>query len=197
MKLIRVLTFSSLMLFLASSVQAYGARDFLLKFGVVNMSHQSDTGVDDLEVKDDTQAALALTLMLTRRLGIEYTSSTAYKYQVFQGEEKLGSVRSFSPTVSFQYYLMEPYYYIQPYVGVGLNHTFFFTEDGKVRNLGKSTGIALSAGINTEITESVFTSFALWKMDVKSEFTQDEQEGASPELKLNSLMLFAGIGVRF
>lgn len=177
------------------NVSAYETRDIMVKLGAITIDHQSETGVDGLIFEGDTQAALSLTLMLNQRIGLEYISSTAYTYQVKQDDEKIGSVRSFSPTVSLQYYIMEPYYYIQPYVGLGFNHSFFFTEDGNVRNVGKSTGFAFSAGINTELSDVIFTNLSFYKLLSDPSYKTDDNQ--SEELELHSLLLFAGIGFKF
>ncbi len=55
---------------------------------------------------------------------------------------------------------------LQPYVGLGVNHTFFFEEDGAVNHLGKSWGLSYSAGLNYGLGNNLLANVAVWKIDI-------------------------------
>ncbi|WP_240655245.1 OmpW/AlkL family protein [Rhodovarius crocodyli] len=73
------------------------------------------------------------------------------------GNVNLGRVWALPPTLTFQYHPL-PASRISPYVGVGVNTTFFYGYGGAMTapvnrvRVGTTAGIALNAGVDYEIT---------------------------------------------
>lgn len=177
---------------LPGAVLAYDAGDIIAKVGIVNVNPKSDSGIDGVTVEDDTQLGLTLTYMLNPNVGFELLGATPFEHEVKAGGSKVATTKHLPPTVSVQYYPMGSGSAIQPYLGVGLNHTFFFDEGGIVDHLGKSTGLSYSAGLNYDINESLLANIAIWKIDIDSELN-----GSGTDVEIDPTVIFAGIGYKF
>ena len=69
--------------------------------------------------------------------------------------DKVGSTRHLPPIVSLQYHFL-PGAKVQPFVGVGVNYTYFFDEhldNGAKLELSDSWGAAFQAGVDVAIDE--------------------------------------------
>ena len=140
MKLVSTLLATSIAAFGSSQVMAYEAGDIMVKAGVINVAPKNDnasiTGVGKVQVKDDTQLGLTGTYMVTPQIGIEVLAATPFKHKIELDNgstSTIGTTKHLPPTVSAQYYPMDPSSAIQPYVGAGLNMTFFFDEADAVK----------------------------------------------------------------
>jgi len=119
------------------------------------------------------------------------------------GHVNVGNVWVLPPTVTLQYHFM-PHERFSPYVGAGLNLTFFYATQGSYPvskfNLGTNVGAALQAGFDYNVTGRWFLNF-----DVKQIFLSTSGDVHVPPLHatlhaktdLNPLVIGAGIGYRF
>lgn len=112
----------------------------------------------------------------------------------------VGSVWVLPPTLTVQYHFM-PHQRLSPYVGVGLNTTFFYgarAAGGAVHSLSldDSVGAALQAGVDYNVAGHWFLN-----LDVKQLFlstTANINGGAiNAKTALNPLIVGAGVGFRF
>lgn len=188
MKLIKTLIAGAITLAVVPAM-AYEAGDIMVKAGVINVSPKSDSGIDGVTVEDDTQLGLTLTYMATDQIGVEVLAATPFEHSVEAGGVEVGTTKHLPPTVSAQYYPMDPASDIQPYVGLGINHTFFFDEDGAAEHLGKSWGLAFSAGVNYNIDEHFMANVAVWKLDIDSELNDS---GTDVEIDPTAIMVSCG-----
>jgi outer membrane protein len=116
------------------------------------------------------------------------------------GRVDVGSVWVLPPTVTLQYHFM-PHERFSPYVGAGLNATFFYDAHpagGAVTSLGFSdnVGAAIQAGFDYNFIGHWFANF-----DVKQIFVNTDaslNNGAiHAKTALNPTVIGAGIGYRF
>ncbi|MDR1662174.1 MAG: outer membrane protein OmpW, partial [Azoarcus sp.] len=122
---------------------AHEAGDVILRVGVAHVAPDVDSGKIKIagtrtsgkaDVDSDTQLGLTASWIVAPHLGVEVLAATPFTHQVkvkdlgapFDG--KLGEVTHLPPTVSAQYFFLDPKSKFQPYVGIGLNYTFFFNE---------------------------------------------------------------------
>tara|TARA_B100002003_G_C14151023_1_gene553622 strand:- start:1439 stop:2164 length:726 start_codon:yes stop_codon:yes gene_type:complete len=156
----------------AMPAMAYEAGDFMIKAGVINVSPKDDNSADlgggaRVQIEDDTQLGLTFTYMISSQIGLEVLAATPFTHEVkIDGMGKVGEVSHLPPTVSLQYYPMSPESAIQPYVGVGINYTFFFDEKDAVNHVDRSTGAAFSVGANYNIDDNWMANVAVWKIDL-------------------------------
>ena len=190
MKLMKTLIAGAITLAVVPAM-AYEAGDIMVKAGFINVSPKSDSGIDGVEVLDDTQIAIALTYMATNNIGIEVLGATPFEHDIEVNGDKVGSTKHLPPTVSAQYYPMDSDSAIQPYLGLGVNHTFFFDEEigGADAHLGKSWGLAMSAGVNYNIDDNMMASIAIYKIDIDAELNDS---GTDVEIDPTAIMITGG-----
>lgn len=117
------------------------------------------------------------------------------------GHVDLGSVSMLPPTLTLQYHFLanRPF---QPYVGVGLNYTYFFNANhGPVAtNIkhGNSFGPALQAGIDYYFYHNWLFNVDIKKVYISTDVALQTAVGRlTTTVHLNPLVIGAGIGYRF
>ena len=131
----------------ASIAQAHQAGDIIVRAGAVTVDPREDSsgvklGSTDLGGKatldSDTQLGLNFAYMLTDKVGIELLAATPFSHDVgIAGSPagldalngKLASIKHLPPTLSVVYYPLNNGSAFKPYVGAGINFTWFFDED--------------------------------------------------------------------
>lgn len=209
MKLVSTLLATSIAVLGSSQVMAYEAGDIMVKAGVINVSPKDDNakiaGVGKVQVKDDTQLGLTGTYMLTPHVGVEVLAATPFKHKVEIDGKTVGTTKHLPPTVSLQYYPMDSGSVIQPYVGAGINMTFFFDEAGIVKGdsssagpLGDSFGLSVSAGANYHIDDNWMANVGVWYMDIDSELEgTNDLLGGDYTVEIDPIVVMAGVGYKF
>ncbi len=207
MKLVSTLLATSIAVLGSSQVMAYEAGDIMVKAGIINVAPKDDnvniSGVGKVQVEDDTQLGLTATYMVTPQVGIEVLAATPFKHSVELDGDRIGTTKHLPPTISAQYYPMDPSSAIQPYVGAGLNMTFFFDEAGAVKGnslgpLGDSFGLSVSAGVNYDIDDKFMANLAVWYIDIDSELEGTNQAlGKDYDVEIDPIVVMAGVGYKF
>lgn len=200
MKLVSTLLATSIAVLGSSQVMAYEAGDIMVKAGVINVAPKDNNlsiGSSKVQVKDDTQLGLTGTYMLTPQVGIEVLAATPFKHTVELDGNKIGTTKHLPPTVTVQYYPMDSSSAIQPYVGAGLNMTFFFDEAGAVKGdalgpLGDSFGLSVSAGINYDIDDKLMANVGIWYMDIDTKL-----DAADETVEIDPIVVMAAVGYKF
>ena len=184
------------------SAQAYEAGDMIVKAGVVSVMPKSDNLKNDLgtiEVQSDTQLGLTFTYMLKPQVGIEVLAATPFKHSVELDGNKVATTKHLPPTVTAQYYPMSPESKFQPYIGAGVNMTFFFEEEGVAKGdslgpLTDSVGLALTAGGSYQLDDQISANLSLWYMDIDTEL--DGYSGDNT-IEIDPVVAMASIGYQF
>ncbi|WP_461538024.1 OmpW/AlkL family protein [Spongorhabdus nitratireducens] len=177
---------------MASGAQAYQTGDFVVRGGVTQVSPNVDSGLlkqnnqkvanAKVDVDSDTQLSLSLTYMLTDNLGVEVLAATPFKHNLkgkgaLSGLGNFATVKHLPPTVTLQYYPMDSNAAFQPYVGLGLNYTVFFSEKfkgaGKTSNfksldLESSLGLAGQVGFDYEVAENFSVNASARYIDINT-----------------------------
>lgn len=208
---------------------AYEPGDMLVRFGAVHVApnESSDTLLIDgsssvfpkseATVGDDTQFGISFTYLINQHVGVEVLGATPFKHEVkVKGlggglDGKLADVKHLPPTVSLQYYPMGANSRWQPYVGLGLNHTFFFdeklTSERKTQGfdnlkLKSSTGLTGQVGIDVALTERLFVNAAAWYMGIDTTATVDGPNALNVsqtkvKVQIDPMVYMLGLGVKF
>lgn len=170
---------------------------------------------------DNTQLGLTGTYMVTDKLGVELLAATPFTHKIgIKGVDaalgtpagtldgRFADTKHLPPTVSVQFYPLEPSSRIQPYFGAGVNFTWFFDEklsnrqkangfsDLKLKN---SWGLALQAGVDVMITDKLLFNAAVWRIDIDT--TATVNHNALGKVKVNvdvdPWVYMVGIGYKF
>jgi outer membrane protein len=130
---------------------AHQEGDIIVRAGAITVAPNEDSGAihaggaaisgTKATLDSDTQLGLNFAYMLTSNVAIELLAATPFTHNVGTkglGGLKLGEVKQLPPTLSALYYPMESSSVLQPYVGLGINYTWFF--DDKLSNEAEAAG---------------------------------------------------------
>src|SRR5690554_6819234 len=214
----------------APSVMAHEAGDILVRAGVVTVTTSESTsgvmvdGTTDLRgeatLNNNTQLGLNFAYMLTDKVAVELLAATPFEHDVaIKGtgavDGSLGKVKHLPPTLSAVYYPLESSSVFQPYVGVGVNYTWFFDEkvtsgakagdnaagfpltNLKVKN---SWGWAAQIGADYMLTENIMLNGQIRYIDIDTEATVDVAGGAAHavvDVDIKPVVYMVGLGYKF
>jgi outer membrane protein len=189
---------------MAMPVSAHEAGTWIIKGGVGMVSPKSDnmfleslelTSGDvidgaTIQVDDGTSVVLSATYMINDNWAVDILAAVPFEHDfevtgTINGSPvavPVGSTKHLPPTVSIQYHFA-PDATFQPYVGLGVNYTTFFSESLEsgipaatgILNLDieDSTGIALQFGSDWAINEDWLVSFDARWIQIRSDVAFD------------------------
>ncbi|MFB9150793.1 OmpW/AlkL family protein [Roseovarius ramblicola] len=159
MKKITALTLAALMSTTAAPALAQQQGDMLLGLGLGWI--EPDDGSNTAAGKIDADGALSPTItfeyFIADRIGLELLASWPFTHDLNINGNDAGETKHLPPTLSLQYYFTNKST-ITPFVGAGINYTYFFDEelDGPGApnlKLDDSWGLALHAGADFALSE--------------------------------------------
>jgi outer membrane protein len=111
---------------------------------------------------------------MTDAWALELLAAWPFKHDIeLKDGTEVGDTKHLPPTLSIQYH-WAPQSVFQPYVGVGLNFTTFFSEDlygpleGADLSLGNSWGLAGEIGADIKLNDSWFLNVSVRYMDIET-----------------------------
>ena len=152
----------------------------------------------DVSVDDGYMPEVDVTYFFTDHIAFEYPISTTRHAVGHSAFGSLGKVSILAPTPTVQYHFT-PDAKIKPYVGAGLNYTFFYNKDevpGLPVDYDNGWGWALQAGVDIKVKGN-------WSlnMDVKRVFLKTEAKvmsgAVTADVTLDPWALGMGVGYRF
>lgn len=159
MKQITALTLAALMGITAGPAFAQSRGDFTLGAGLgwIEPDGGSQTDLGKIGADGALSPTFTFEYFVADNIGIELLASWPFKHDLELGGSKIGSTRHLPPTLSVQYHFTNASQFT-PFVGVGVNYTYFFDEtlDGPGApsiDLDDSWGVALHAGLDRQISE--------------------------------------------
>ena len=185
---------------LAPSAFAHQAGDILVRGGAVMVSPSNDSS-NTLDVQSDTQLGLTFSYMLTDNWGVELLAATPFSHSVHSDGGEVAKVKHLPPSLMAQYYFGNAQSKVRPYVGAGINYTFFFDEEGRNGLDGAnveaddSWGLAAQAGLDMAVTENLFVNGSIWYMDIDTDVTVNG--GPAIKTSIDPIGLMVGLGYRF
>lgn len=162
-------------------------------------------------LSDSLMPEVDVTWLVTRNIGLELIASTTRHDISGQGSlAALGDVAetwALPPTLTLQYHFA-PGGSIHPYVGAGVNYTFFHSSkptaspEGALGrtdvDLDDSFGFALQAGVDFEIGRKLFVNFDVKFIDMDTTAHLRTAGGtATVDVDVNPLVFGMGVGTRF
>jgi outer membrane protein len=178
------------------------AGDLIVR-GRLSLLHSSrgDNGLfprTNMSLDSDPMPELDITYMMTKNIGAELSLGlTRVKLKTDFGN--LGSVGAAPPILTLQYHF-SPDKKIRPYVGAGLNYTYFYNNDlnlnGKSIGIDKQgVGLALQLGTDVMINDKYFINADVKYLTIST----DAHIGSKSlgTLKANPWVFGIGFGRRF
>ena len=147
------LALAAALLATAPAAFSHDAGDFYMRVGASNVDPDDNNGSIDLtgvglgnpniEVDDAWSLTFTGSYQWTDNWAIELLAAYPFEHDIsVQGLGKVGQVKHLPPTLSLQYHFL-PKKKFQPYVGAGVNYTYFFDakSEGTLSALGGSLDI--------------------------------------------------------
>jgi outer membrane protein len=185
---------------LASTATAFEPGDWLIKVGATNVDPKTNNH-ELVSVDSATSMTLNFTYLMTDAWAIEVLAAYPFEHDIhIVGGPEVGSTKHLPPTVSLQW-RPKPNGRFQPYFGLGINYTDFFSEkttgplEGTKLSLDSSWGWAGQIGFDFLITDDVFFNLDLRYANIESKAALD---GASiGTVKIDPTVYGAHLGFRF
>ena len=185
---------------LANTAIAFEPGDWLVRAGASVVDPKSDNS-DIVSVDSATSFTFNFTYMMTDIWGVELLAAYPFEHDIsLLDGTQVTTTKQLPPTVSIQYHFM-PTSKFQPYIGVGINYTNFFSEktmgplEGTDLSLGDSWGFAGQIGFDVMIGENWFLNVDGRYMNIE---TKAKLDGISlGTVKIDPMVYGANIGFRF
>ncbi len=139
-----------------------------------------------------------LTYFITDHIGVEAIAAVTKHTVSNSVAGRVASVSLLPPTVTVQYHF-DPTGPIRPYVGAGLNYTFFYQVDNALPNTDfkNNFGYALQAGADVPVGDGPY----FLNFDVKKIFLHTRITAAAGAVRasadLDPWLVGGGVGMRF
>jgi len=180
--------------------QAKEQGDWLVRFGGSYIDPKSDNS-DIVSVDSQMGVTFNFSYFMTSNLAVEVLAALPYEHDIdLLDGTNVASTKHLPPTVSLQYHFM-PESKVQPYLGLGLNYTMFFSEDttgpltGADLNLDDSWGWAGEVGVDFPLTEQWLINLSARYIDID---TKAKLDGASiGTVEIDPWVYGANVGFRF
>lgn len=146
---------------LAAPAFAQQAGEWTFSVGAHQVSPKSDNGslagnTLDVEVGSNVRPTVTAEYFVRDNLGIEVLAALPFQHDIdIKQLGHVGSTKHLPPVVSLQYHFGEGK--VKPFVGAGLNYTYFFSESttgalaGSKLKLDNSWGLAAHAGVDFKV----------------------------------------------
>lgn len=170
-------------------------------------------GLGGIDVDDGYSLGLDITYMVSDNFGVELMLNTTSTHDINGASglpvSNVGEVAVLPPSLIAVWHF-KPSSNIRPYVGAGINYTFFFNEDTTSEldvGLGGNTdldiddafGLVAQAGVDIDINKDWYISFDAKYIDMDTEATikVNGANAAKVAFDVNPLILGIGVGTRF
>jgi outer membrane protein len=211
----------------APLAQAHQAGDIIVRAGAITVDPQESSGNIDHAVlgkvagsgatlNSDTQLGLNFAYMVTDNVGIELLAATPFSHNVgvkgmpggFAGlNGNLGELKHLPPTLSVVYYPLDKSSAFQPYVGAGINYTWFFDTELSSEAEGKgfrgldmkdSWGLAAQVGMDYMLTDNIMLNAQVRYIDIETTGTTSlNGDKVKVDVDVDPLVYMIGLGYKF
>lgn len=224
-----LLTASLLALAVAAPMaQAFEAGDIIVRAGAATVDPHEDSsdiwvGALNTDVAgtkatldSDTQLGLNFAYMVTNNIGIELLAATPFNHDVgvkgmpgpFAGlNGQLGELKHLPPTLSAVYYPLDSKSAFQPYVGLGINYTWFFDTEltGEAEDKGfsgldmdDSWGLAYQVGMDYMLSDNLLLNAQMRYIDIDTTGTTSfGGREVEVDVDVDPFVYMVGLGYKF
>ncbi len=144
-----------------------------LRLGASLVDPKNDNGTlagADTDVSRQHGPTFGVTYFLTPAIAADLLLATPFRHDVSLNGSRIGDVEHLPPVLSLQYHF-RPQARIRPYVGAGINYTFFMHERmnaGGQLKLQSSVGLAWQAGIDMPLNRQLSVGLDVRHLDIDS-----------------------------
>jgi outer membrane protein len=224
-----LLTASLLALSIAAPMaHAYQAGDIIVRAGAITVDPResssdiwvgalnSDVAGTKATLDSDTQLGLNFAYMLTSNIGIELLAATPFKHNVgvkgmpgpFAGlNGNLGELKHLPPTLSVLYYPLDAASAFQPYIGAGINYTWFFDDklssEAEAKgfsglDMKDSWGLSAQVGMDYMLTDNIMLNAQVRYIDIDTTGTTSFAGAkVKVDVDVDPMVYMVGLGYKF
>jgi len=173
------------------------AQNWMIGVRALSVNPDASSSLSGLDVKDAWWAELDITYFFTKNIAAEVIAGTN-KHEVTLGGASLGKVGVLPPTVTVQYHFTDLGAF-KPYVGAGINYTYFYDNDGlaggTLKTDNDSFGGALQAGLDYEIQKNLYFNLDAKYVWMNTDVIVKSTGAVVTKLDINPWII--GVGVRY
>jgi outer membrane protein len=205
--------------FTTGSALAYEAGDFIARAGWAHVA--PDTDSDEFsnfpgakaDVDDTDSLGLTFSYLFTDNIGVGILAAYPFETDIegdgtISAVEKVGDTKFLPPTVTLQYHFNTGSNF-HPYIGAGINYTYFWDEDTSDApfndsdlDLDNSWGFAGEVGLDYTFKNDYLVSAQVWYINIETEADSSGAAGNSSlagaaDVDINPWVFMLGIGKKF
>lgn len=155
--------------------------DWVVRFGAHVVNPQSDNGHlagMQASIDSSTRPTASIEYLITPNWGVEALAAVPFEHEVKLDGQKAASTKQLPPVIGVNYHFL-PDAKVSPFVGAGINYTYFFDSKGKGPLQGDRVGIdnswgaAAHAGVDIALSPRwLLTADVRW-IDIKGDVHVD------------------------
>ncbi|MFZ4835418.1 outer membrane protein OmpW [Rouxiella sp. Mn2063] len=189
------------------------AGDVIVRAGVATVRPSTNSpsvlgSLGSFHASNNTQMGLTLGYMWTDNIGTELLAATPFRHKIgLNGMGTLATSRQLPPALMAQYYFRSKEDKIRPYLGAGVNYTYFynshFNQTGRDAGLSDlsmkhSWGFAAQAGVDYNIDPDWLVNASVWWMDIDTDVSFNAGgERHTVSTQLNPWVFMFSVGYKF
>ena len=168
-----------------SSAYAYEKGDFIARAGAAgvypNDESENIEGLGKVEADDAWSLGLTFGYMVTDNIGVGLLGAYPFEHDIDGSSgalDDLGTVaetKHLPPTLTLQYHFDLANKHVHPFLGAGVNYTYFFDEetkgalDGTNIDIDDSWGWALEAGLDYEVADNWLVGAQVFYINIETQ----------------------------
>ncbi|MEM6902817.1 MAG: OmpW family outer membrane protein [Pseudomonadota bacterium] len=187
------------------------AGDFMIRARGILVEPDEDASVDTIggtvDIDEQVVPEVDFSYFITDHIALELiaavTPHDVTATNTSLGNVDLGDVLLLPPTLTVQYHML-PEKRFSPYVGAGINATFFIDDDvpsgGAVTDIDydPSVGFALQAGVDYFINDNMLLNFDIKKVFINTDVDISTTLGPiSADVDIDPWIIGVGVGWKF
>jgi outer membrane protein len=184
----------------AGSATAFEPGDWLIRAGASSVNPVSDNS-EIVSVESATSMTFNVSYMMTDVWALELLAAYPFKHDIeLLDGTKVASTKQLPPNLSIQYHF-NPTEKFQPYLGLGINYTNFFSTkttgplvDSEL-SLGDSWGLAGQIGFDMLLNDDWFFNLDARYLGIDTKATLDD--ASLGKVEIDPWVFGAHIGFRF
>jgi outer membrane protein len=196
---------------------AYEKGDFIARAGYAHVEPDDDesssfdgaavrgTGTT-VGVSNDASLGLTFSYMFTDHLAAGVLAAYPFEHDIrgesgaLRGAGKVGETKHLPPTVTLQWHF-NPGWNLHPYIGAGVNYTYFWDEkttgvlSGTNLDLENSWGLAGEVGLDYTFANDFLVSAQVFYIDIDT--TADSSLAGEADVDIDPWVFMVGLGKKF
>ncbi len=207
--------------FTTTSVMAYEAGDFIARAGWAHLEPNDDaddfSNLPGTSVKVDSADTLGITFsyLVTDNIGIGLLGVWPFTVDIkgdkgaLANDDKVADTKALPPTLTLQYHFdAGPDFH--PYIGAGINYTYFWDESTKSNStlggsrvdLENSWGLAGELGLDYTLANDYLVSAQVWYVDISTTARSkgvlgDPSLAGKADIDIDPWVFMLGVGKKF